>query len=150
MLFQHLFLVILLEIQCPITSHPKGMKKNTSKLIKSRSMNSHPPPGLHLTWVSILIQVVHVLRLSDPVHVSTQILLHLLFLPQFLEISSSFGLLPFFTELSAAITQTMQTPSLTSLTQNYPNVFKKNTNPLRTPRTRLRTKKEPKITRLTK
>lgn len=69
-----------------------------------------------LTWVSVLVQFIHVLSLSDPVHVSTQILLHLLLLSQLLEITTSLCLLPLLTELSAASTtiQTFKTPQKSS------------------------------------
>lgn len=69
-----------------------------------------------LTWVSILVQFIHVLSLSDPVHVPTQILLHLLLLSQLLEITTSLCLLPLLTELSATSTkiQTFKTPQIPS------------------------------------
>lgn len=61
-----------------------------------------------LTRGSLLVQLVHVLGLSDPVHVPTQVLLHLLLLPQLLEVSPGLGLLPLLTELSAMFTQRSQ------------------------------------------
>lgn len=54
-----------------------------------------------LTWIPVLVQLVHVLSLGDPVHVATQVFLHLLLLPQLLEVSSGLGLLPLLAELSA-------------------------------------------------
>lgn len=54
-----------------------------------------------LTWVPVLVQLVHVLSLCDPVHVTTQVLLHLLLLPQLLEVSSGLGLFSLLAELSA-------------------------------------------------
>ena len=58
-------------------------------------------PCLRLTWVPVVVQLVHVLGLIDPVHVAAQVLLHLLLLPQLLEVSAGLGLLSLLTELSA-------------------------------------------------
>lgn len=56
--------------------------------------------GFLLIHAFILILRVNVFCLSDPVQVAFEVLFQLLLLPQLLEISSSFGLLPLFGKLS--------------------------------------------------
>lgn len=71
---------------------------NTSLMVEGREVEVRI--RVDLTSIPILIELINVLSLGDPVHISTQIFLHLLLLTKLLEISSSFRLLSLLREFS--------------------------------------------------
>lgn len=112
---------------------------------------------LALLVALLLVLGVDVLGLRDPVQVALQVLFKLLLLAELLEIATSLGLLTLFGELSARDGQErddetciafLQQGRFTHVMYYRGQVWR--TYPLNTPSTRLRTKKDPKMTRLTK
>ena len=84
---------------------------------------------------------LELLRLSDPVHISLQVLLHLLLRAQTLEISAGLSLLLLFGELSGERWKIVKKKVKGRKLSSYP---------LRTPRMRFITKKAPRTTMDTK